>query len=260
MINKPELINILQKSPQWIFLNYSSWSYLPWALFNCFCSIIDEKDPTKKELQILLNELPRILVLTANPKSLYTKNILSTLIKDFEGKESDHLLEHIQRANLWEKDSEIKIARMNPLYGSFSEFTSHFESLLMQYQPTHVIIKEPIKFDLDFSGREEVIKINEIEEFYENISILQGVHQVDKLITESHLYDIPFNQLDKGVLFSSFSRTIPNSLNCQVKMTRGYQDKGEFEVSYETRQGSYQRMKVVNTFKITCYHNGRIKI
>lgn len=258
MDKKEELINILKHSPQWIMVNQGMWSYLPWSLFNCFCSIIDELDPTKKQLQILLNDQPRILVLTASPKKMYTQSLLNMTIDGFEGRESDHIIFHLQNQNQWNSQYEVQIGRLNPVYGRFSDFIKHFEQLILQYNPSHVIFLEPLQFDTDLDESPLVYKKEDIDELCRSIQELQSVHQIQKLITDQYFYKIPYNQVEKNDMFFHWKNKIPNTIFCDLKMTRGYSDKGEFEVTY--RQGNIftGRQQLVK-LKVICYHNGKLR-
>lgn len=258
MEKKAELINILQSSPQWILVNQGMWSYFPWALFNCFCSIIDELDPTKKQLQVLLNDQPKILILTATPKKMYTKSLLNMTIDGFEGKESDSIVFHLQQQNQWTSEYEIQIGRLHPVYARFEDFIKHFEQLILQYNPTHVVFLEPVQFDTDLDDKPHIYQKEDIEQLFKSIQELQSVHQIQKLITDQYFYKIPYNQVEKNEMFFHWKNKIPNSIFCDLKMVKGYSDKGEFEVSY--RQGNlFSGRQQLVKFKFICYHNGKIR-
>lgn len=260
MEKKEELINILKTSPQWIMLNQSSWFYMPWALFNCFCSIVDEDDPTKKQLQILLNEVPKILVISSNPKKLYTDNLLNTMVDGFEGKSSEHLMTYLKEQNKWETEADIALARMRPLYSSFDEFIIHFQEIILQYNPTHIIIDGQVNVDTDYNDSGVIFDSQDLAKLYKDIQGLQGVHQIQKIITDQYFYKVPYNQVKKDAFFFSMRQQLNNAIVCNLKMIKGFENKGEFEVHYQSKLNSFlQSQSLISKFKLTCYHSGRIK-
>jgi hypothetical protein len=255
-----DLKKILANTPQWLMITRSEWTFLPWALFNCFGALESETDPTLTALSDLLNEDPRILILTANPKKYYTNNAVDLSIESFHGRSSDTIIHKIQKENKWTTPTEIMISRVRPMYGSLQEFIDHYRSLLADYAPTHVILDDKISIDNEFSELEpKVYTEMEIKKFYEQLKDLNGLHYIQKFITHDHFLFIPSDQMDKDSFLFNYKLRALSDIQCSLEVKAHRDTRVDLEVEYSTSRG-FMNSQRIGKFKVYAYHTGLLKL
>jgi hypothetical protein len=262
MNNHQQLTNILKIQPQWLMIKRAEWTYLPWALFNCFGSISSENDPTIKALQALLNEDPRILILSTNPKKYYTSNLLDLTIDGFQGKNSDEIIQQIKNLNNWNSQTETFIGRIRPMYGSMEEFFTHYQSILAHYNPSHVILDDKIIIDSEYDSMDKkVFTEQNIKDFYQRIKDLNGLSNIKKFISLETFLQIPSDQLEENNFL--FYHKLSNfcDIQCSIELKFRRENRSDIEVNYLVLVGqSFWQTQGLGTFKAYCYHNGLLKL
>lgn len=238
----------------------SEWTFLPWALFNCFGAMESETDPTLTSLSSLLNEDPRILILTSNPKKYYTNNAVDLSIESFHGKSADTIIHKIQTENNWTTPTEIMISRIRPMYGSLQEFVDHYRNLLADYRPTHVILDDKISIDNEFSEVEpKVYSEQEIKKFYEQIKDLNGLQYIQKFITHDYFLFIPSEQIEKDSFLFHYKLRSISDIQCSLEVKAHRDNRVDLEVEYEVSVG-FMNANRLGKFKVYCYHTGLLKL
>lgn len=255
-----DLQNILQVTPQWLMIRQTEWTFLPWALFNCFGSLAPESDQTIQELKTLLNEDPRILVLSANPKKYYTQNILDLMIENFHGRQSDMIIEQIRALNNWQTPTEVYVGRIHAMYGSMREFIRHYQNLLGQYHPTHVIFDDKILIDAEFNGVEQhIFSMKDLTDFYQQIKETNGINNVQKFISHENFLLIPSDQLEESSRMYSYKLGKLSDIQCQLNIKTRRENRVDLDVNYMVNRG-FLNTSNLGKFKVYCYHNGLLKL
>lgn len=260
MNSHEDLIKILKTEPQWLMINQSNWTFLPWALFNCFGTLEPEENETVKALKALLNENPKILVLSSNPKKLYTNNLLNLIIEGFQGREHDSIITNIIRLNNWSSDTDISIGRLRPIYGSLQEFIEHYNSILANFNPSHVIIDGKVVIDTEFDSKEKkTYDSNNIKDFYQAIKDQNGLHRVKKLITDQHFLAIPYDQISEGSFLYSYQLSSLTNFSCRVDLKINKENMAEATIEYSVPK-NFLNNQHLGKFKVRCYHSGLLKL
>lgn len=238
----------------------SEWTFLPWALFNCFGAMESETDPTLTSLSNLLNEDPRILILTSNPKKYYTNNALDLVIESFTGRGSETIIQKIQTENKWTTPTEVMISRIRPMYGSLQEFIDHYRNILANYAPTHVILDDKISVDNEFSELEpKVYTAQEIKAFYEQLKDLNGLHYIQKFITQDHFLFIPSPQMEKDSFLFNYKLRSMSDIQCSLAVKAHRDARVDLEVEYSTNNG-FMNSNRIGKFKVYAYYTGLLKL
>lgn len=238
----------------------SDWTYLPWALFNCFGALESETDPTLNALSELLNEDPKILILTSNPKKYYTNNAVDLSIESFRGRSPDTIIHKIQVENKWTTPTEIMISRIRPMYGSLQEFLEHYRNLLADYAPSHVILDDKILIDNEFSNLEpKSYNLGEIKSFYEQLKDINGIHYIQKFITKDYFLSIPSDQMDKDSPLFPYKLTNQSDIVCRLETKAHRDNRVDLEVEYSVPRGFLNSSRI-GKFKVYAYHTGLLKL
>jgi hypothetical protein len=255
-----ELKKILHITPQWLMITRSEWTFLPWALFNCFGALESETNPTLSSLSTLLNEDPKILILTSNPKKYYTNNAVDLSIESFHGKSSETILQKMQLENKWTTPSEIMVSRLRPMYGSLTEFIDHYRNLLANYAPSHVILDDKISIDNEFSQLEpKIYSEAEIKNFYEQIKDVNSLHGLQKFISHAHFLFIPSEQMAKDSFLVHYKLKSMSDIQCSLEVKAHRDTRVDLEVEYTTNHG-FMNSNRIGKFKVYCYHTGLLKL
>lgn len=258
-----ELIELLKTNPQWVFFSGTdSWAYLPIALFNVYCSIEEEgSEGALKELKILLNETPRVLILSSNPRQFYTSNLLNFLIKGFAGREDVNISKDIQIINQWNNDSVIQLCRIHPVYGSVHSFLAHYQEIILETNPTHIIFMESVNIDCEFedSQSSKVFSNEELSEMYDLVRDVQDRLNISKVFSPNHFFHIPYHQLNKKSYLVDLVHDVNNGVKCSLVTTKSYYDKASFELSYSLNRSLNNGIKQFS-IKLSCTHQGKLKL
>lgn len=257
-----ELKELLKINQQWMFFSGNSWSYLPIALFNVYCSIEEENsEGSLKELKVLLNEVPRVLILSSNPRKFYTSNLLNFLIDGFVGREDYILPKEIQGINLWNNDSVIQIGRIHSAYGSVQSFIEHYQNIVLEYKPTHVIFMESVNLDceIDDPNSNKVFSNNELKQMYDLVKEVQDRLGINKVFSPNHFFHIPYQQLNKKSFLVDLDYDVKNGIVCSLSQTKSYVDKASFELAYSLNRGLNRKIKKFS-IKLSCSHQGKLKL
>lgn len=224
------------------------WIFLPIALNLSKSENVDYVGNKKSLYEIF--EKQKILILTSNVKKIATNNCLNLMIDSFEGKEGDIVDQIIKLNNI---QTEVKIERIQSMYGSLDEYFLDLKNKILKHQASVVIVESQVKILAEFSGIEHKASKDEVKDFYHNFKDLIEMHGLNKIISRNRIFDI----LNVDDLKAFFWNNVKDVFEVYIKDIRRFKDK--ISCTLVSNFNSSKTRKEPQIQKVSIFHDGQIK-